>query len=170
MKPIPVLALLLLPSIALADPAPFGLEIGKTTIQDVKAKYKAQNTGINKFSHGEMYDLDVSTVGFDGLKKATVIFSQQGKLLAVLTSFPNSKFDSLLDGLSGKYKLISKQIPFVGNRSAKFIDGNTEITLIAPHMSFDMEMNYINKNLISSYKVQSNEEQQQKRKGERSQL
>ncbi len=161
-------ALLALPMVAVADPTPFGLEIGKATIKDVKAKYSAQKTGINKYSGGEMYD--ISGINFDGLQKATVIFSREGKLLAVLTTLPKSKFDGLLSALSNKYKLVSKQIPFVGNKSAKLVDGNTEITLDAPHLSFQMEMNYINKDLWKAYKSQSNKEREQKKKSEQSQL
>ena len=168
MKKIVIAALLTLPMVAAADPAPFGLEIGKATIKDVKAKYSAQKIGINKYSGGEMYD--ISGVNFDGLQKATVIFSTEGKLLAVLTTLPKSKFDSLLSGLSNKYQLVSKQIPFVGNKSAKFVDGNAEITIDAPHLSFQMEMNYINKDLWKAYKAQSNKEQKEKRKSEQSQL
>lgn len=168
MKKIVIAALLSMPMVAIADPSPFGLEIGKATIKDAKAKYSAQKTGINKYSGGEMYDL--SGIDFDGLQKATVIFSTDGKLLAVLTTLPKSKFDSLLSGLSSKYQLVSKNIPFVGNKSAKLVDGNTEITLDAPHMSFQMEMNYSNKDLWKSYMAQSNKEQEQKKKSEHSQL
>lgn len=170
MKRVVLAVLLALPMVASADPAPFGLEIGKATIKDVKAKYGAQKTGMNKYSNGEMYDLDVSGIDFDGLQKATVVFGQDGKLLAVLTTLPKSKFDYLLSGLSNKYKLISKQIPFVGNKLARLVNGNTEITLDAPHLSFEMEMNYINKDLWRSYKDQSNQERQQKQKGEQSKL
>ena len=162
------LLLMALPMVATADPAPFGLEIGKATIKDVKAKYSAQKTGISKYSGGEMYD--ISGINFDGLQKATVIFSREGKLLAVLTTMPKSKFDSLLSALSNKYQLVSKQIPFVGNKSAKLVDGNTEITLNAPHLSFQMEMNYINKDFWKAYKAQSNKEREQKKKSEQSQL
>lgn len=170
MKKIILTALLTLPMVASADPAPFGLEIGKATIKDVKAQYGVKNAGVNKYSGGEMYDLDVSKIDFEGLKKATVIFSQDGKLLAVLTTLPKNKFDYLLNGLGNKYQVVSKQIPHVGNKSAKLVNGNTEILLDAPHMSFEMEMNYINKDLWKSYKVQSNNEQQQKQKNEHSQL
>jgi len=168
MKKILIATLLSLPMLAMADPSPFGLEIGKATIKDVKAKYSAQKTGINKYSGGEMYD--ISGVDFDGLQKATVIFSREGKLLAVLSTLPKSKFDYLLSGLSNKYKLVSKKIPFVGNKSAKLIDVNTEITLDAPHLSFQMEMNYINKDLWKSYKNQSNNDKQKKQNREQSQL
>ncbi len=160
--------LLSLPTLGAADPAPFGLEIGKATFKDVKAKYSVQVTGINKYTRGLMYKL--SGIDFEGLQKATAIFNQDDTLLAILTTLPKNKFNYLLNSLNNKYQLVSKNIPFVGNKSAKFIDGNTEITLDAPHMSFQMEMNYINKDLLKLYKTESNNEQQQKKKREQSQL
>lgn len=170
MKRMILAVFLIMPAVAIAEPSPFGLEIGKATIQDVKAKYSAHSTGINKYSNGEMYSLNVSNMNFDGLQKVTVIFSKDGKLLAVLSTLAKSKFDYLLNSLSKKYRLVSKNIPFVGNKSAKLIDGNTDITLDAKHMGFKMEMNYINKDLWKSYESQSNRENQQKKKSEASQL
>jgi len=168
MNKILIAFLLALPMFSVADPAPFGLEIGKATIKDVKEKYHAQKTGVNKYSGGEMYDL--SGIDFDGLQKSTAIFSKDGKLLALLTTLPKNKFDYLLDGLSNKYQIVSIKTPFVGDKYAKLVDGNTEITLDAPHLSFKMEMNYINKDLWNSYTAQSKQEQQKKKSSEHSQL
>ena len=166
-----MVAILLSTSLSvLADPSPFGLEIGKATIEDVKAKYKLTHTGTNKYSKGDMYTIDTSQINFDGLKDVTLIFSQDDVLLAVLTTLPKTKFESLMNGLGGKYKLVSKQIPFVGNKSAKFLDGNTEITLDSPHLSFQMSMNYINNELLKAFTKQSSLEQLQKEKHEASQL
>lgn len=170
MKRIVLALAMLMPLVGICEPAPFGLELGKATIKEVRAKYSTKNAGINKYSKGEMYELDVSQINFDGLQSATAIFSQEGKLVAVLTTLPNEKFDYVLNGLASKYKLVSKQIPFVGNKSAKFVDGNTEISLTAPHMSFEMEMNYINKDLWKAYKSQSDADAQQKQSREKSQL
>lgn len=161
---------LLLPAVVLADPAPFGLEIGKATVKDVKSKYGAKHSGTNKYTKGEMYDLDVSRISLEGLQSAEVIFSVEEKLLAVICTLPKSKFNSLFDSLKGKYKLVSSSIPFVGDASAKFVDGNTDITLEAPHLGFDMQMSYVHKDLWKAYKEQSNEEEQQKKKKETSQL
>ncbi len=170
MKRFALALLLFSPFIGRCDPAPFGLELGKATIKDVRAKYTAKNSGINKYSKGEMYELDVSQINFDGLQSATAIFSQDGKLVAVLTTLPNERFDYVLNGLASKYKLVSKQIPFVGDKSAKFVDGNTEISLTAPHMSFEMGMNYINKDLLKAYKSQAATDARQKQRREESQL
>jgi len=165
-----VLVCLLLPAGVLAEPAPFGLEIGKATIKEVTSKYNAKSAGTNKYSQGEMYDLDVSQLSFEGLQSARVVFSSDGKLLAILCKLPKSKFKYLFDSLKGKYKLVNSKVPFVGDTSAKFSNGNTQILLDSPHMSFEMDMNYIHNSLIKAYEAQSKAEQQQKKKRESSQL
>ena len=140
------------------------------TEKELKAKYNVSHTGTNKYSSGNMYSVPTSSIDFQGLKEVTTIFSTSGKLVAVLTTLPKSKFDYLNQALSGKYKLVNQQIPFVGNKSATYRDGSTEITLEAPHMSFDMSMNYINDDLMRAYKQQSEAEARQKQKSEASQL
>jgi len=132
---------MLLSIIAMANPAPFELEIEKTTIQELKQKYNVQKEGINKYSQGEMYS--ILDIGFDGIQNVTAIFDKNKKIVALLTTFPKSKFNYLMGLLQNPYQLVNKQIPFVGNKYAKFIDDNTEIVLDAPHLSFSMNMDYM---------------------------
>lgn len=164
------LAISLISASAFADPTIFGMELGNMTEKELKAKYNVSHTGTNKYSSGNMYSVPTSSIDFQGLKEVTTIFSTSGKLVAVLTTLPKSKFDYLNQALSGKYKLVNQQIPFVGNKSATYRDGSTEITLEAPHMSFDMSMNYINDDLMRAYKQKSEAEARQKQKSEASQL
>ncbi|NAW67161.1 hypothetical protein, partial [Photobacterium halotolerans] len=112
-----------------ANPTIFGLTIGQTAESDLKAKYNVQQTGQNKYSMGNMYRISSQAISFEGLQNVTAIFNQSGKLVAVLTDFPKSKFDYLNQTVGKKYTLISQQIPFVGNKSATYRDGDTEITL-----------------------------------------
>lgn len=164
------IALILFSVAAFANPSPFGLQIGKATVSEVKAKYSTQHKGVNKYSNGDMYDLDVSELSFDGLDSAMVVFDSNGKLQAVLCSLSKDKFQYLFGSLKKKYKLVHSNIPFVGDTSAKFMDGNTEITLNAPHMSFQMDMNYVDKNLVKKFKQESANEEQRKKNNESSQL
>lgn len=161
---------LLISNVALADPTVFGLTISKTKVEDLKNKYSVTYTGQNKFSNGDMYDIATGQIGFDGLNSCTVIFSKEGVLIAVLTGFPKSKFDYLKSSLSNKYQLVSQKIPFVGDKSAKYRDGNTEIDLNAPHMSFELTMNYIHTDLLRAFNNQSIIEQRAKEKKESSML
>lgn len=162
--------LILLAITAYADPAPFGLEIGKASVENVKEKYTTKYTGINKFSNGEMYEMDVSELSFDGLESVVLIFGDNKKLRAVLCKLQKEKFNYLFTTMRSKYKLVSSNIPFVGDTSAKFVNGNTEVILNAPHMSFQMEMNYIDTFLMKKFKQQSSNEVQQKKHKETAQL
>lgn len=100
----------------------------------------------------------------------TIIFDTTGLLIAVITTLPKSKFDYLNQTLGGKYKRVSQNIPFVGNKSVTYRDGGTEITLEAPHMSFEMSMNYIRDDLMRAFNQQSEAEKRQKQQSEASQL
>lgn len=153
-----------------ADPAPFGLEIGKATVNDVKKKYKSEYTGNNKYSHGDMYSLDINEIGIDGLQSATAIFDKRKKLVAILTKFPKLKFDYLFSTMNQKYKVSSKNIPFVGNKSANFKNGKTTIFLDAPHLSFEMTMNYVNNDFWQTYQNMQRKEVQDQKNVEQSKL
>lgn len=164
------LALSLLSTAAFADPTIFGMELGKMTETELKAKYNVSSNGTNKYSNGNMYSIPTSSINFSGLKEVTAIFDTNSKLVAVLTTVPKNKFDYLHQTLGGKYKLVSKNIPFVGNKSVKYRDGTTDITLEAPHMSFDMSMNYIRDDLMQAFNSQSQAEARKKQANEASQL
>lgn len=170
MKKIVLAFMVAVPGLALADPAPFGLELGKTTVAEAKAKYRIEETGTNKYSNGPMFDVPTSQIEFDGLQGLTVIFDTKEVLVGVLATLPKGKFKELHQTLSGKYRVVSQNIPFVGDSSAKYVDGTTEITLNSPHMSFQMSMNYIRKELADAFARQSAAEAQEKKRAEASQL
>ncbi|KKO47929.1 hypothetical protein VT06_14155 [Arsukibacterium sp. MJ3] len=164
------LALSLLSSAVFADPVIFGMELGKTTEEQFKTMYNATRSGTNKYSNGNMYSVPVSAINFEGLQDVTAIFGTDGKLLAVLTTLPKSKFEYLHGTLGKKYTLENQNIPFVGNKSASYRNGATKITLDAPHMSFEMSMNYIRDDLMKKFNQESQAENQKQKSTEASQL
>lgn len=164
------LAILLFSSAALADPSVFKMELGKTTETQLKSMYQTHHKGVNKYSDGNMYSIPTSAINFDGLQEVTVIFDAKGVLVAVLTTLPKSKFEYLNQTLGGKYQRVSQNIPFVGNKSATYRDGGTEITLDAPHMSFDMSMNYIRDDFMRVFNERTESERRKKQQSEASQL
>ncbi len=171
MKKIISICLVCLSPLANADPAPFGLEIGKATISDVKKKYQTQATGKNKYTHGEMLNLNTDAINIEGLKSVTAIFDSKDKLVAVLTTFPKNKFNFLFDTMRNKkYKLVKKNIPFVGNTSAEFKSKGTSIFLNAPHLSFEMSLHYIDSNAYKAFQITDNKEKRAKKKAEQSKL
>ncbi|PHS13148.1 MAG: hypothetical protein COA86_17490 [Kangiella sp.] len=165
-----ILSLALFSSITLAEPSVFGMELGKTTETQLKEKHRLNHTGTNKYTNGNMYSVPTSGIDFSGLKEVTAIFNTNGKLMAVLTTLPKSKYDYLKKALGGKYKLTNEKKAFVGDKSSTYRSGSTEITLEAPHMSFDMTMNYITDELNNAYNNKSENERKKKRDNEASQL
>ena len=155
---------------AWAAPAPFGLEIGKATVRDLKAAYPVQSAGTNTYSGGEMYRIDASRIDFEGLQGVLAIFGKDGTLQAVTATLDKNRFDAVNQGLAGKYKSVSKKLPFVGDKRVVYVDGQTEIELDAPHMSFEMVMTYATKSLIKAFRSQSSQAAQQKKRNEASQL
>ena len=154
-----------------ADPAPFGLEIGKASLNDIKKKYSIQHKGKNKYTGGDMYTLTPDELGIEGLQAVTVILNKGNKLVAVLTTFPKHKFKYLFDTMKQKrYKLTKKNIPFVGDTSAEFRHGRTVVILDSPHLSFQMDLNYIDYNTFKAFKNVQRKESQQKKRAEQSKL
>lgn len=149
-----------------AEPDPFGIEINKSSYQEVKEKYLGRDVGINKYSNGKMYDIDCNQIGVEGIKSMRAIFHQNDTILALITTFDKNKYSSLVKSLSQKYKLISKQDAFVGNKSAKFKQDNTIINLEAPHMSFTLNLSYIHNNFEKLYLNTIEREKEQKRKSQ----
>jgi len=165
-----VLILLLAPFFCFANSAPFGLEIGRMRIEEFKEKYQVQALGTHRWGQGEMFSLSTKTINFEGLNKIHVIFDQNEIMVAVLTELDKSKFDSVLNLLNSKYRLIEKKIPFVGTKSAIFSDDCVQIELISEHLSFQMTMNYISKDFLKSCKEQYAKEVEETKQAESSQL
>lgn len=165
-----IFALLFICQSAFANPTVFGLTISETTVEQLKSKYTVSHQGINKYSQGDMFQIPQNQIQFEGISDVTAIFSRSGKLVAVLTDLPKNKFDYLNGTLAKKYQLVNQKIPFVGNKSATYKSGETEITLNAPHMSFQLSMNYIHSDLLKAFNVQSEKEQKEKEQQESSML
>jgi hypothetical protein len=151
MKKAIILGLSLISSIAIADPVVFGLRIGKTTESELKKLYKVSSTGTNKYSKGNMYSIPLSSIDFEGLQEVITIFDIDGTLAAVLTTLPKDKFNDVNGVLKAKYRLVNQVVPFLGDKFAKYRDGATEISIAAPHMSFDMSVNYIRDDLNKAF-------------------
>ncbi len=145
MKHIIAILLFLAATTVFADPAPFGLEIGNASLADAEQMYRLDNAGINRYSLGHMYKVTVNQVNFEGLKELLLDFNEKGVLTTVTATLPKSQFKSLHQSLAKKYKVISQEIPFVGDSFTEYLNGSTKVLLDAPHLSFDMRLTYITK-------------------------
>lgn len=150
---------------AFAAPAPLGLELGKANVSEMKKKYTANYLGVNKYSQGEMYSLPASQINVSGVTKATAVFNKKQNLVAILLTMDKHRFDSIHNSLKSKYRVQSKNIPFVGNKKVVYKSGSTEVELSAPHMSFDMSLEYYQDEFINAYKrILQQEKQKEKQK------
>lgn len=147
---------------------PFGQELGIASYAQVKqqvgGKTALSDTGTNKFSGGKMLQGDGSGLGIDGLSEVTFIFDRADKLAGVLMTLPKESFKPTLKALSAKYALVSSEVPFVGNASAKLKQGDSVIELNAPHLSFTMEVLYLTRSLKQAFQQQSSNERAAKEK------
>jgi hypothetical protein len=163
-----ILMLMLAPLLCFANPAPFGLEIGKMTVQEFKEKYQYKYEGENKFSKGEMFEINPKTINFEGLKKIYVIFNQDKILVAIRTELPDYKFDDILKMLESKYKLIDKNIQFGSTKFAIFSENETQIEL--EKIFSDMHLDYSLVSFVKSMKSQQAKELKEIQQQESSQL
>ena len=147
---------------------PFGLELGIATYaqvkQDIGGKTSLSDGGMNKYSGGKMLQGNGEGLGIEGLSELTFIFDQSDKLAAVLMTLPKDSFQKTLSALSAKYKLVAKEVPFVGDASAKFQQGDSVIEVSSPHMSFEMTVSYMTRELKKAFTQQAGSERATKEK------
>lgn len=149
-----------------------GVEVGTSSVKDVKAQAgkqtRVRELGTNKWSDGPMLGTDGEGYGIEGLSEVLYIFDKAGVLAGVVMTLNKNRFDELYGFLSGKYKPVSKQIPFVGDKFARFKAKGVTIELDAPHLSFKMSARYLRDDLLQQFNTQSEAESQQKKASERS--
>lgn len=158
-------------ALAHAEVAPFGLAVGSATIRDVHAQLgsdtRLEDNGFNKWSDGPMLLSNGTGLGIEGLQNALFIFDTKETLVGVVLTLPKSRFDAITAHLKSKYKLVSSQIPPVGNKSATFREDAITIETVAPHLSFEMEVRYFHKTFTQAYTQRSQEEKTRKQQVER---
>jgi len=160
-----------------APARPLGYTLGKSTYDEVKrdlsAKTTVRDNGINKYTHGPMLAAD-GDLDLENLKEADLIFGQDKRLAAVLLTFNklplDANFDPLFQLLASKYTLVEKHIPFVGNKTAKFRQGDVLIDLESVHLSFTIQVVYRTTAFDQLYKKQNQLEQKQQSGQQRNNL
>ncbi len=157
---------------AYAGVSALGFEIGTADFEQVRTALTEQgnveHAGINKYSGGPMLLAPGSLFQIEGLNSALFIFDENAKLAGILMKMGKYKFNDIFGHLSSKYKLISKQIPFVGDSSAKFQQDDVHIEVDAPHLSFEMTVLYMKKTLLSKINSESSQEKKEQKAKEKS--
>lgn len=126
--------------------APLGFAIGKATLKEVKdgvpGGAKLSNEGTNRYSRGPIFKAQGRAFDIEGLQDVWFVFDEREALVAVQMTMAKSGFERVHQNLASKYRLVRKDTPFVGNKSARFQQGDIVIELEAPHMSFEMTVTY----------------------------
>lgn len=156
---------------AMADPAPFGFELNKASLEQVKAGTTGFSlSGYNKFTGGPMLQGSGAEFGLEGLREVTFVFDGEEVLHGVLLDMPKYRFDAINSHLLGKYTLEEELIPFVGNKYTRYRDGDSTVEIHSPHLSFDMQVIYQTDALELAYETTKAAERQAKQNHEGGQL
>lgn len=167
-------ALLVMTSLGIGSVAhgaePFGLKIGEMTLSEFDKTRKVQDGGMNKWSGGPMRIIDPNSLSIKGIDNALAIFDENKILVGLIIDLDKSRFDEINKMASSNYKLISSNLPFVGDKTVRYSDGDTEIIILAPHMSFNMELQFLHDSLISAHELGRKKEKTEQSKKESSAL
>lgn len=139
-------------SSAYADTSVFGMTLGKTTLDDFRKEYpSAVKKEVTELTDEVIYSVPVNELNFDGLKSDHIVFSQDNKLTAIILEIDKRRFDKIHALLSKKYKVSTKDIPFVGDKFVKYKSGEDVIGLNSPHLSFEMTLVYAERKFMDAF-------------------
>ncbi|HNQ49507.1 MAG TPA: hypothetical protein PKI22_08850 [Hydrogenophilus thermoluteolus] len=126
--------------------APLGLEVGVADLNTVKkqlgGKTPLQQAGVNEVSGGPILKSNGAGLGIDGIEELSFVFDKTGKLVAVMMQMGKHRLREVTAALRKKYKVQQENIPFVGDASAIYEQGDSLVILNAPHLSFSMTVLY----------------------------
>lgn len=154
--------------------SPLGFAIGKATLKEVKAGVpggaRLSSEGTNRYSGGPMLKAQGRAFDIEGLQGVLFVFDERESLVGLQMTMAKNGFDRTYQNLAGKYRLVRKEVPFVGNKYVRFQQGDTVIELDAPHMSFEMTVNYMTSGLDKQIEQSMRHEAEQKQKREAGQF
>lgn len=145
-------------SAAQADVVAFGLTMGKSTESDLKSLKCKFHKEKSKDKRILIYSANGSCYKINGLKKVFLTFVDK-KVKFIDALFNKDEFNTIKDSLENKYGEPSdSQIPFVGDTFVEWQPENENllIRLDAPHLSFDMELFYINNDYLQELSQKKN--------------
>lgn len=113
--------------------APLGFAIGKATLKEVKAgvprRAHLRGLGTNLYFRGPGLKAQGSAFDIEGLKAVRFVFDEREVLVVLEMIMGKGDFDHVYQNLAGKYQLVGKDIPSVGDKVARFQQGDTVIEL-----------------------------------------
>lgn len=131
-------------SLALADPAPFGLELNKATFKEVTKKYpKYLLDETPSYLNGKSILVEANKFDLEGIEGyVTLSFDSKNILQMVGFIMAKEQFDSVYTSLKKKYKMIGDNL-YSADKSAYFEDGNSKIIIVSFKSEATMSVAYM---------------------------
>lgn len=134
-----------------ANPSPLGIELNKSTLDDVKKSYRIL-ISTPMFLEGYYNNLlDEKTIRVEGLSTASVISNKNNIIESVVLLLDKNKFTEVNQTLSEKYKVVFSNLLSDGDREVKLQDGDCEIIIQISQRDLTMTVIYATKNLANQY-------------------
>jgi len=144
--------------------APLGLEVGVADLNTVKKqlgdKTSLQQVGVNVIDDGPILKSDGQGLGIDGIQEISFVFDRANKLVAVVMVMGKHRLRDVIAALRKKYKVVKENIPFVGDTSAVYAQGDSLVILDAPHLSFSMTVIYGTRAFLKQVDEKKTQEQE----------
>ena len=137
-----------------AEPAPFGLELGKATYKEVKKKYPNIRTSTKFYYMGldklelKDYHIDNPKINIDGLKYLSLTFLKNDTLVQISADFENYRYNSLLEYLQTKYRFVSESNRVLSGTTTSFRRDNTFINISSGYKNSSCIIVYTHKSLL----------------------
>ena len=121
-----------------------------------------------QYATGKTIKASGNGLGIDRLEVALFIFDASDKLVSVILKMPKTQFETIGNLIIEKYpNVITKEIPFVGDKFVKIQKGESLIFIEAPHMGFAMTVTYAtNASIDAANKALENSEKQTQKKSQ----
>lgn len=144
-----------------SNPSPLGIELNKSTLDDVKKSYRIVAAGVKSVGKYHSSFLNVKDIQLDTLSVASVTFNEKNIVEGVDLTLDKNKFNEINQILSKKYKTVYSQNPPEGYKMIVFQDGDCTIGIHAPNAGFAMHIQYSTKALSNKIEREYDMKQQQ---------
>lgn len=135
--------------------APLGLEVGVVDLSAVKKALGGQTglyyVGVNKWTGGPMLKSNGDGLDVEGVEEIVFIFGKDNRLDGVVMTVGKYRLNEVAAVLRKKYKVVRENIPFVGDAFATYRQGDSVVRIVAPHLSFSMEVQYLSNRLLAAF-------------------
>jgi hypothetical protein len=150
---------------------PFGCKVAISDFNQISKLYTLQDAGINQWNGGKMYKISpISQVDFPGIEEVELIFDDKQILDVVMAKFNKGKLRAIIESLEQKYKLINKNVPYVGSASARFVSANCIIILDSPHLRNTLDLFFVSSKFSGIHNRKIHEDSISKKQKENSML